>query len=46
MVFIVSDSILVCMMDVLCKDRRERFLKRTGLSHAVLCSLTAQYSFL
>jgi len=33
-------------VDVLCKERHERFFRRTGLlRHAVLCSLTAQYSF-
>ena len=31
---------------MLCKERHERFLRRTGLlGHAVLHSLTAQYSF-
>ena len=34
------------MRPVLCKERRERFLRRSGLlRHAVLHSLTAQCSF-
>jgi len=46
-VFIISDSLGLHDKDVLCKDRHERFLGRTGLlRHAVLHSLTAQYSFL
>ena len=52
----VSDKDVICHvrqclglhdLDVLCKERHERFLRRTGLlRHAVLHSLTAQYSFL
>ena len=55
-IFKVSDKDVICLIrqclgqhdtDVLCKERHERFLRRSGLlRHAVLHSLTAQYSFL
>ena len=51
----VSDKDVICHIrqcpglhdiDVLCKERHERFLRRSGsLRHAVVHSLTAQYSF-
>jgi len=53
--FKVSDKDVICHIrqclglhdiDVLCKERHERFLRRTGLMrHAVLHSLSGQYSF-
>ena len=55
-IFKVSDKDVICHVkqclglhdiDVLCKERHDRFLRRSGLlRHAVLHSLTAQYSFL
>jgi len=55
-IFKVSDKDVICHIrqclglhdiDVLCKERHERFLRRTGLlRHAVLHSVIAQYSFL
>jgi len=56
-IFEVSDKDVICNIrqylglhdvDVLCKERHERFFRRTGLLRhaAVLHSLTAQYSVL
>ena len=54
-IFKVSDKDVICHIRqclglhdlvVLCKERHERFLRRSGLlRQAVLHSLTAQYSF-
>jgi len=54
-IFKVSDKDVICHIrqclglhdiDVLYKERHERFLRRTGLlRHAVLHSVTGQYSF-
>jgi len=54
-IYKVSDKDVICRIkqclglhdiDVLCKEKHERFLRKTGLlRHAVLHSLTAQYSF-
>ena len=55
-IFKVSDNDVICHIrqylglydiDVLCEERHERFLRRTGLlNHAVLQSLIAKYSFI
>ena len=46
-IFLSYQTIRVHDVDVLCKESHERFLRMTGLlRHAVLRSLTAQYSFL
>ena len=54
-IFKVSDKDVICHIrqclglhdiDVLCKERHERFLRKSGLlRHAVMHSLKAQYSF-